>query len=115
MEKIRFQHEGRWYEMTQEEIDAAYAYQWHRLLLEDADLQLELYVFGYTGVDLDDMSDAESWDAQNFADEYGVTVLEAKGYIEEFANRYEDQYDCNNDANYQWASAIRYVMEGHRS
>lgn len=105
MSKIRFSHLGVQYEMTTEQIEAAYRYQLHQYRLADAARQLSILAFGLDDPDeLDENTRKE--DEQTFLDTYGLSYEEAKDMLELFAERFEDDFDCNVDENSAWQNAI---------
>lgn len=108
--KIIFHHNGKQYEMTSDEIEAAYRYQRHHYLLMDAAMHLEEFVFGYTLEDPDRLTDCDIEEEAYFTDEYGITFEEAKKHLNSFVYKFESRQDCDIDENSTWSNAIRNVL-----
>jgi len=106
---IRFEHDGKMYVMTADEIEAAYRYQERQYRLSDAERQFNLFALG---ADPDSLDDDELHDAiSSFEKVNGIGYEEAMGLLEAFADRYEDNFDCNVDENTAWENAVREVLE----
>lgn len=80
------------YEMTEDQIEAAYRYQEHQYLIEDAKNQLELNV---------------DW----IEDRYGYSYDEIIGIAEELAKRFEESFDCSIPENETWNAVIEEYFE----
>lgn len=78
---------GKSWEMTPEQIEAAYRYKERQYRISDAENQLELN---------------EDW----IHDEYGYSSDEIAEYAEEFAERFQDNFDCNMSENNVWINCI---------
>lgn len=80
------------YEMTEDQIEAAYRYQEHQYLIEDAKNQLEL-------------------NADWIEDRYGYSYDEIIGIAEELAKRFEESFDCSIPENETWNAVIEEYFE----
>ena len=78
---------GASYVMTEDQIEAAYRYQEHQYLIEDAKNQLEL-------------------NADWIEDRYGYSYDEISGVAEELGKRFEESCDCNIPENETWNAVI---------
>lgn len=101
---IKFTHLGVEYEMTAEEIEAAYRYQERQNRLLDAKRHYLLFVYGIDPDELEQL-DLEYQEA-NFEEEYGFPVPEGYKMLDAFVDRYEDLFDCNVAENDTWRNAI---------
>lgn len=101
---IKFTHLGVEYEMTAEQIEAAYRYQKRQNRKQDAERQFLDFVYG------DDPNNLELIDLQTqenyFLEEYGFSVEDGLKMLDAFVDRYEDLFDCNADENATWHDAI---------
>lgn len=104
-DKVRFEHNGKTYSMTEEEIDAAYQFRRRQYLEEDARNQLYAY---RDAISLPSWSEEES--NERFVESEGVSFDRALQMIPAIADLFEDEYDCNNDENNQWMNAIASVI-----
>lgn len=80
------------YEMTEDQIEAAYRYQEHQYLIEDAKNQLEL-------------------NADWIEDRYGYSYDKIIGVAEELGKRFEESCDCNIPENETWNAVIEEYFE----
>lgn len=80
------------YEMTEDQIEAAYRYQEHQYLIEDAKNQLEL-------------------NADWIEDRYGYSYDEIIGVAEKLAGRFEESFDCSISENEIWNAVIEEYFE----
>lgn len=115
--KINIEFNGKVFALTEDEIEAAYRYQKHQYLLEDAERQLNTLVFGTDdGSTFDGPDDDQAKD--DFVEEYGIGYDEAcsKPMLEAYVAQYLDDQDCNIsvDENTQWQNAIQTVLENHQ-
>lgn len=113
-EKITFQHNGKEYRLTADEIEAAYRYQERRYRLEDAKRQLNLFAFGLS--DLDGVSEEdEAHYKADFQTAWGVSYEEASTpeMCEAYADKFEDSFDCNRNENDLWEAAIAEVLASY--
>lgn len=83
---------GASYVMTEDQIEAAYRYQEHQYLIEDAKNQLEL-------------------NADWIEDRYGYSYNEIIGVAEELGKRFEESCDCNIPENETWNAVIEEYFE----
>lgn len=83
---------GKSWEMTSEQILAAYRYQENQFRIADAKNQLEL-------------------NADWIEEQYGYTYDEILEFAEELAERYHDNEDCNISENDMWVSQIERMFE----
>lgn len=79
--------DGKSWEMTPEQIEAAYRYREFQYRISDAKNQIEL------NIDL-------------IEEKYGYSYDEAIEYAEELAERFEDKFDCNVSENDDWVARI---------
>lgn len=78
---------GKSWEMTPEQIEAAYRYKERQYRIEDAENQLEL-------------------NADWIQDEYGYSDDEIMDFADELAERFQDNFDCNESENDAWIDRI---------
>lgn len=78
---------GKVWLMTPEQIEAAYRYKEHQYRIEDAENQLEL-------------------NADWIEDKYGYSYDEIIEFSEELAERFQDNFDCNESENDAWIDRI---------
>lgn len=84
---------GKSWEMTPEQIEAAYRYKERQYRIEDAKNQLEL-------------------NADWIEEKYGYSYDEAIEYAEELAECFQDNFDCNMSENSLWSSFIMGMFDG---
>lgn len=84
---------GKSWEMTPEQIEAAYRYREFQYRISDAKNQLEL-------------------NADWIEEKYGYSNDEAIEYAEELAERFQDDFDCNVPENEAWNNCIAEVFDG---
>lgn len=78
---------GTSYVMNEDQIEAAYRYQEHQYLIEDAKNQLE-------------------FNADWIEDRYGYSYDEIIGVAEELGKRFEESCDCSIPENETWNAVI---------
>lgn len=78
---------GKYWEMTPEQIEAAYRYKEHQYRIEDAENQLD-------------------GNADWIEEEYGYSHDEIMDFADELAERFEDKFDCNVSENDDWVARI---------
>lgn len=86
-EKVIVSWLGKSWEMTPEQIIAAYRYQEHKFRIADAKNQLDA-------------------NADWIEDEYGYSYDEIMDFADELVERFEDEFDCNVSENGAWADRI---------
>lgn len=111
-EKVEFEHNGKKYAMTEEEIEAAYRYKERQYRREDALRQLNYLVFDQFEVDEEDgeedgIGSRKRW----FESVYHITYEKACEMLDDFVDTFEDFADCNVDENQTWHDAIEEVLE----
>ncbi len=108
-ELIDFEHDGKMYRMTPEEIEAAYRYQEMQYRRCDAESAVNMYVFGEDAesLDGDDYEDAVS----QFEREYGVKYNDLMENIPEIVGLFFQKKDCNIAENQTWEDAIADVVQ----
>lgn len=84
---------GKSWEMTPEQIEAAYRYREFQYRISDAKNQIEL-------------------NADWIEEEYGYSYDEAIEYAEELAECFNENFDCNVPENDAWSNCIAEVFDG---
>ena len=85
---------GKSWEMTTEQIEAAYRYREFQYRISDAKNQLEL-------------------NADWIEEKYGYSNDEAIEYAEELAERFQDDFDCNESENDAWIDRITEMFNAY--
>lgn len=85
---------GKSWEMTPEQIEAAYRYREFQYRISDAKNQLEL-------------------NADWIEEKYGYSNDEAIEYAEELAERFQDDFDCNESENDAWIDRITEMFNAY--
>lgn len=83
---------GKSWEMTPEQIEAAYRYKEHQYRIEDAENQLD-------------------GNADWIEEEYGYSIDEVMDFADELAERFEDKFDCNVSENDDWVARITEMFD----
>lgn len=83
---------GKSWEMTPEQIEAAYRYKERQYRIDDAYNQLEL-------------------NADWIHDEYGYSYDEIIKFSEELAERFQDYFDCNESESDAWIDRITEMFD----
>ena len=83
---------GKSWEMTPEQIEAAYRYKERQYRISDAKNQLEI-------------------NADWILDEYGYSDDEIAKYAEELVERFQDNFDCNMPENSVWFNCITEMFD----
>lgn len=83
---------GKSWEMTPEQIEAAYRYKERQYRIDDALYQLEL-------------------NADWIEEEYGYSYNEIIEFSEELAERFQDYFDCNESENDAWSDRITEMFD----
>ena len=85
---------GKSWEMTPEQIEAAYRYKERQYRIDDAYNQLEL-------------------NADWIEDKYGYSYNEIIEFSEELAERFQDDFDCNESKNDAWIDRIIEIFNAY--
>lgn len=102
---------GKRYEMTEEELEAAYRFRQQQYLEKDAKSHLDEFIFGG---DPGNMSEFDiEYQVADFFERYHMEVEEAYGKLQDIVSRFEKCADCNIDENSRWDNAIRDVLTGN--
>lgn len=111
MNKICFSYQGKQYEMTDEQIEAAYYYRQRQNLEEDAKSQIDDFIYG---VDPENLSyiDRQFQEAV-FLERYHMNAADVYTKIDAIILRYQIGFDCNIDENSAWRNAIQSVLTGN--
>ena len=83
---------GKSWEMTPEQIEAAYRYKERQYRIDDAYNQLEL-------------------NADWIEEKYGYSYNEIIEFSEELAERFQDDFDCNVSENNAWMNCITEMFD----
>ncbi len=85
---------GKSWEMTHEQIEAAYRYKERQYRIDDAYNQLEL-------------------NADWIEEKYGYSYNEIIEFSEELAERFQDDFDCNESENDAWIDRITEMFNAY--
>ena len=108
MEKIKFEYQGKQYELTPQEINAAYFYRLNKDRLEDAKRHLEMRVFGD---EIHTLNERVVEDAKAiFRVRYGIDYTQIQSKLDDIVTHYEMLYDAGTDDNALWSLAIDKVL-----
>lgn len=107
-ELVTFEHEGKVYQMTPEEIEAAYRYQERQYRKCDAEAAINTYVFGLDPEALD--GDEYEEDVKDFEQLNGVKYADLMGRVSEIVGLFFQKQDCNVDENQTWSDAITDII-----
>lgn len=83
---------GKSWEMTPEQIEAAYRYKERQYRIEDAENQLD-------------------GNADWIEEEYGYSPDEIMDFADELVERFEDKFDCNVSENDAWVARITEMFD----
>lgn len=107
---IKFTHLGVEYEMTEQQIEAAFRYQTEQYRRADARYQLDQFIYG------DDPGCLNSMDRQiqedEFKERYGIDAAEAYELIDKIVDRFYKNESCDKEENTVWQDSIREVLTG---
>ena len=103
-ELITFEHEGKFFSMTEEAMDAAYRVMEMKHLREDAERQVEIFLYGCEKDCLPDEEVASA--AAEFAANFHVTEADLKNHIDDIVSAFFMKMDCGVPENETWADAI---------
>lgn len=106
-----FFHNGKRYEMTDEQIEAAYRFRERQFRYQDAKDQIDKFIYG---IDPEALSHGDvEFQEMHFIEKYHMEPAEAYAKIEKIVARYEKDADCNVDENSRWENAIWSVLTGN--
>lgn len=109
-ELIDFEYEGKAYQMTRDEIEAAYRYCEREYRQSDAEVAIEYFTFGSEGPE--SMTDAEYKQAvDSFEEQYGVKYNDLMKRAPEIADLFFQKQDCNIAENQTWEDTIADVVQ----
>ena len=109
-ELIDFEYDGKAYQMTSEEIEAAYRYREREYRQSDAEVAIEYFAFG--SEDPESMTDAEYKQAvDSFEEQYGVKYNDLMKRAPEIVDLFFQKQDCNIAENQTWEDTIADVVQ----
>ena len=109
-ETVTFEFEGKVYQMTREEIEAAYRYREREYRQSDAEVAIEYFAFG--SEDPESMTDAEYKQAvDSFEEQYGVKYNDLMKRAPEIVDLFFQKQDCNIAENQTWEDTIVDVIQ----
>ncbi len=109
-ETVTFEFEGKVYQMTHEEIEAAYRYREREYRQSDAEVAIEYFAFG--SEDPESMTDAEYKRAvDSFEEQYGVKYNDLMKRAPEIVDLFFQKQDCNIAENQTWEDTIADVIQ----
>lgn len=109
-ETVTFELEGKVYQMTREEIEAAYRYREREYRQSDAEVAIEYFAFG--SEDPESMTDAEYKQAvDSFEEQYGVKYNDLMKRAPEIVDLFFQKQDCNIAENQTWEDTIVDVVQ----
>ena len=109
-ETVTFEFEGKVYQMTREEIEAAYRYREREYRQSDAEVAIEYFAFG--SEDPESMTDAEYKQAvDSFEEQYGVKYNDLMKRALEIVDLFFQKQDCNIAENQTWEDTIVDVVQ----
>lgn len=113
MRVVGFTHYGKYYQMTEEQIEAAYRFQERRYRLKDA----ERHLYQFIAVDscVESREELQIGDISDFEKHYEITLGDALDMLNEFVEHFEDGFDCNVAENSQWYYAIENVLTAEKN
>lgn len=107
---IKFTHLGVEYEMTEQQIEAAFRFQERRYRMADARYQLDEFIYG------DDPGCLSYFDREyqeeSFWERYGMYPAEAYTMLDKILDRFEKNESCDKEENTVWQDSIREVLTG---
>lgn len=124
-ETYRVLYHDKEFSFTDEGLEAAYQYQEHRILLRKAGQHLRTFIFGDAEQMYGEPLDAKSLDAlrhansdaadaiRYFEQQYSTSCEEASSLLDEYVQRYQEDYDPKIPEETQWVSAIHGVLIEH--
>lgn len=109
-ETVTFEFEGKVYQMTREEIEAAYRYREKEYRQSDAEVAIEYFAFD--SEDPESMTDAEYKQAvDSFEEQYGVKYNDLMKRAPEIVDLFFQKQDCNIAENQTWEDTIVDVVQ----
>lgn len=106
-----FFHNGKRYEMTDEQIEAAYRFRERQFRYQDAKDQIEKFIYG---IDPESLSHGDKeYQEMYFIEKFHMEPSEAYAKIDKIVARYEKIADSNVDENSLWENAIWSVLTGN--
>ena len=109
-ETVTFEFEGKVYQMTREEIEAAYRYREREYRQSDAEVAIEYFAFGSENPE--SMTDAEYKQAvDSFEEQYGVKYNDLMKRAPEIVDLFFQKQDCNIAENQTWEDTIVDVVQ----
>lgn len=109
-ETVTFEFEGKVYQMTREEIEAAYRYREREYRQSDAEVAIEYFAFG--SEDPESMTDAEYKQAvDSFEEQYGVKYNDLMKRTPDIVDLFFQKQDCNIAENQTWEDTIVDVVQ----
>lgn len=109
-ELVTFEFDGKVYQMTRDEIEAAYRYREIEYRRSDAEVALQYFVFG--GDDPEFMDDDEYKQAiAGFEENYGVKYADLRDSIPDIIGVFFQKQDYNVGENQTWEDAIADVIQ----
>lgn len=109
-ETVTFEFEGKVYQMTREEIEAAYQYREREYRQSDAEVAIEYFAFG--SEDPESMTGAEYKQAvDSFEEQYGVKYNDLMKRAPEIVDLFFQKQDCNIAENQTWEDTIVDVVQ----
>lgn len=109
-ETVTFEFEGKVYQMTREEIEAAYQYREREYRQSDAEVAIEYFAFD--SEDPESMTDAEYKQAvDSFEEQYGVKYNDLMKRAPEIVDLFFQKQDCNIAENQTWEDTIVDVVQ----
>lgn len=111
MEKtVRFTHLGKTYEMTEDQIEAAFRYQERQYRRMDAESQLDEFIYGDNPGNL--MRIDLEIQEKDFKERYEMEVADAYKLLDEIIDQFDKMFTCEIGENTIWQEAIRAVLTG---
>lgn len=107
---IKFTHLGVEYEMTEEQIEAAFRYQERQYRRMDAESQLDEFIYGDNPGNL--MRIDREIQEMDFKEMYEMEVADAYELLDEIVDRFDKMFTCEIGENTIWQEAIRAVLIG---
>ena len=103
---ILFQHEDKTYQMTKDEIYAAYRYQQRVFVKEDIeDTFRSCYI---------DIFSSREEAEKDFVENFGFSLSEAEQLMDQYIDCFFEDHDCRNSDSDQYQRAIEKVIDWHR-